>query len=104
MLPPKKVTSLRKFTQFSKEEETPPKGQAILVKITIRFSISDNLAVEILSSYIQNVEFIIFCQKNFHGCVFICLFFFFFFPRSYRIEPMILEYQERAHLVGNKSF
>ena len=38
-------------------------------------------------------NFVFFDQKADHGCVFICLFvfFFFFFPRDDRIDPVVLE-------------
>ena len=52
----------------------------------------------------KNMEFCIFCQKTNHGCVFICLLFFFLFPRGDRIDPVVLEFCERAHSNGNEKF
>ena len=55
----------------------------------------------IVSTKIWN--FVFFCQKTNHGCVFIFLFLLlFFFSRVDGIDPVVLDFCERAHSNGNE--
>ena len=75
----------------------PVKSYNLNENHTIRFSVSENLFVEVSSSYLQKCAISHFCQKTDHGCVFICffLFFSFLFFRSNGDEKMVIVKPEK---------
>ena len=92
--------SLRKVTLFSKKEETPPKSHIIIKVIienyTIRFGVSENLAEEVSSSYLQIWNFLFFARRKGPDADL-----FVFLSRGDRINPVVLECPKRTH--SNKS-
>ena len=64
--------------------------------LTMRFSVSGNPTIELLSSHFQKRGIL---PKNYHGCVFICCCFFY---RGDCIELTVAKYLKMAH--SNKNW
>ena len=84
-------------------EKTPPKSHRILNENhNITFRVSENLTVEVSSSYLQKCGITKFCQKEDYGRVFICV--LALIPRGDRIDSVVLKCCDRAHSNENRKF
>jgi hypothetical protein len=86
--PEKICLTFEKMGKTPKSKKNTPSDLAYQITLLLEFQ----------APICKNVEFCIFCLKKDHGCVFIVII---FPPRGNRIESIVLEYRERAHL--NKS-
>jgi len=92
---------------FSKQGEKPTKGNRVLtiilstIKITIRFSVSENPTVEVSSFYLQKCEIVYFIARRqvMDECLFVVV-----FSMADRIGSVVLKCHERAHSNGNQKF
>ena len=105
---PSEVTSQRTFAQFFlKGRNTPKNSSDLKENHAMRFRISESPTLEISSSSMQRRGVLNFLPEARSLMRVYCFFFFFCllaFPRGDRIEPVILDDRERAHLIGHQEF